>query len=81
MAIIIKRRHAVPITAAPLAAEAVKAPKERTNADALADWKANHIPMNAKPVQCPYCKHVYLKPCGEAEHKGCLNFLVIKEPV
>ena len=44
-------------------------------AEALAYWQRHNIAAGAKPRPCPHCGHSYYRPCNEAEHAICQNFL------
>jgi hypothetical protein len=47
-----------------------------TSADRVANWKANHIPMDRDEVKnCEFCNKPYLLPCGTKDKADqCINY-------
>jgi hypothetical protein len=68
---------------APLVEDAPKATVEPNqamlDAQSLAWWNEHGLAPGAQPKTCPYCKHPYLKPCGEQEHVNCQNWRVVRK--
>ncbi len=69
--------------AAELVEDAPKATIKRSqaivDAQTMKWWQDHGLEPNAQPKTCPYCKHPYLKPCGEQEHENCQNWHVVQK--
>lgn len=46
----------------------------------IAWWQERGLPVDAQPVQCPYCSRFYLRPCDGENHARCMNFQHARRP-
>ena len=78
-ALVPKTREPAPLVEDAPKATVVPSQRDAGRSDDEAWWQDHGLAPGAQPKACPYCKHPYLKPCGEQEHENCQNWHVVQK--